>query len=110
LRVSGCIHQTKYRNKAFIRLCTVETWIINVHFHLKAWCVRAKYPSSNGRDNVIQPEFPQLFKVEHVQRLVWAGSFIEGGTVFSSNSEHFQFCCFAQLYIYIYALIVSGRL
>lgn len=42
----------------------------NVHFHLKASCIRARYPNFNARDLVVPPEFPPLFKLEHVQRLV----------------------------------------
>jgi hypothetical protein len=36
LRVSGCVHQTKYRNKAFIRLCTVETWNYKCSFSFES--------------------------------------------------------------------------
>jgi hypothetical protein len=42
----------------------------NVHFHLKLECIRAKYPSFVGSDLVVQQQFPPLFKLDHVQRLV----------------------------------------
>ena len=42
----------------------------NVHFHLKASCVRIRYPDFLDKDLVVPAEFTQHFKLEHVQRLV----------------------------------------
>jgi hypothetical protein len=65
----------------------VETWI-NVHYSFESWCIRAKYPSFNGRDLVVQPEFPTTFQVRTRLKAYWGvrlGPLIwmkKGGTVF----------------------------
>ena len=42
----------------------------NVHFHLKASCVRIRYPDFLDKDLVVSAEFTPHFKLEHVRRLV----------------------------------------
>ena len=42
----------------------------NVHFHLRASCIRAKYPSFIGRELVVTADFHSHLKVEHIRRLV----------------------------------------
>ena len=42
----------------------------NVHFHLRAACIRARYPSFHGASALfIPPDFPEHFRIEHIQRL-----------------------------------------
>ena len=61
------IRQFRDRNTGQIQFSSEPQ---NVHFHLRSACIRAKYPSFLGDVLVVPPDFPPLFKVEHVQRLV----------------------------------------
>ena len=42
----------------------------NVHFYLRAFCLRARYPSFHGASALfIPPDFPGNVRIEHIQRL-----------------------------------------
>ena len=42
----------------------------NVHFHLRASCIREKYPSFVGKELIVTPEIHTHLRVEHIRRLV----------------------------------------
>ena len=41
----------------------------DVHFHLRASCIRARYPSFHGASALFIPDFPEHFRIKHIQRL-----------------------------------------
>ena len=57
------IRQFRDRNTGQIQFSSEPQ---NVHFHLRSACIRAKYPNFLGNVLVVPPDFPPLFKVEHV--------------------------------------------
>ena len=42
----------------------------NVHFHLRASCIREKYPSFVGKELIVTPEIHTHLRAEHIRRLV----------------------------------------
>lgn len=61
------IRQFRDRNTGQLRV-TAEPQ--NVHFHLRASCIKTKYPSFSGSSALVVPhEFRQHLKYEHIERL-----------------------------------------